>query len=175
MVLLITTEATLSTLLVFSYFYLRYLAPQWPPGGIEAPKLTRPIIATIILLSSSVPMVWAETGIKRGSQLRLRAGLLASFVLGVVFLLLQVWEYHDETFGPPTLAYGSLFFTSTSVHGLHVLGGLGMNVVVQARAWKGRFTRDRHLAVQNAALYRHFVDAVWIVIFSSLYISPHLH
>ncbi len=175
MVLLITTEATLFTLLVFSYFYLRYLSPQWPPGGIEAPKLTRPIIATVILLSSSAPMVWAETGIKRGNQWRLRFGLLASFVLGVVFLLLQVWEYHDETFGPQTLAYGSLFFTITGVHGLHVLGGLGMNAVVQIRAWKGQFTRQRHLAVQNAALYWHFVDAVWIVIFASLYISPHLH
>ncbi len=174
MVLLITTEATLFTLLVFSYFYLRYLAPQWPPPGLEAPKLTRPVVATIILLSSSGPMIWAERGIKRGSQWRLRAGLLATFVLGVIFLALQILEYHDEKFGPQTFAYGSLFFTITSVHGLHVIGGLGMNVVIQIRAWKGQFTRRRNLAVENAALYWHFVDVVWIVVFSSLYISPHL-
>jgi len=70
--------------------------------------------------------------------------------------------------------YGSLFFTITGFHGAHVLVGLVMNIVVQVWAWRGWLTRERHLPVTCAAMYWHFVDAVWIVVFASLYITPRL-
>jgi heme/copper-type cytochrome/quinol oxidase subunit 3 len=117
-------------------------------------------------------MWWADSGIRRGAQRRLRAGLAVTFVLGVVFLSLQGVEYARATFTPATDAYGSLFFTITGFHGAHVAAGLIMNAVVQVRAWANHFTAERHLAVANVAMYWHFVDVVWLVVFLSLYLSP---
>ena len=101
-------------------------------------------------------------------------GLLVTFLLGAVFIALQAWEWSQKTFTPQTSAYGSLYFTVTGFHGAHVVAGLLMNVVVQVWAWRGLFTRDRHAFVSNAALYWHFVDAVWVVVFTSLYLVPRL-
>jgi heme/copper-type cytochrome/quinol oxidase subunit 3 len=174
MVLLITTEATLFACLLFSYFYLAVSNPVWPLGGIQPPDLLLPGSGTVVLLSSSAPMAWAEAGIRRGQQGRLRLGMALSFLLGAVFLGIQAVEYSHKPFTPQTNAYGSLFFTITGFHGAHVFVGLLMSAVTQLRAWLGHFSASRFLAVQNSALYWHFVDAVWIFIFASLYLSPHV-
>jgi heme/copper-type cytochrome/quinol oxidase subunit 3 len=174
MVLFILTEATLFTTFLVSYFFLRFQATAlWPPDGIESPTLVLPAIMTVVLLSSSIPMHIADAGIRRGSRLRLRVGLLVSFLLGAVFLGLQVFEYAEKLkeFTPQTNAYGSLFFMITGAHGAHVAGGLLLNLWTQVQAGRGFYSRDRHLTVRNVALYWHFVDAVWIAIFSSLYLA----
>jgi heme/copper-type cytochrome/quinol oxidase subunit 3 len=174
MLLFILTEASLFATFIVSYFFLRFQStPRWPPEGIESPTLLLPSVMTVILLSSSVPMHIADTGIRRGSRRRLRVGLLVSFLLGATFLGLQVYEYADKLkeFTPQTNAYGSLFFMITGFHGAHVLGGLLLNLWVQIQAARGFFGPDRHLTVRNVALYWHFVDAVWIAIFSSLYVA----
>jgi heme/copper-type cytochrome/quinol oxidase subunit 3 len=174
MLLFILTEATLFATFLVSYFFLRFQStPRWPPEGIETPTLLLPSIMTVILLSSSVPMHIADAGIRRGSRLRLRLGLLASFVLGATFLGLQAVEYVEKLreFTPQTNAYGSLFFMITGFHGAHVAVGLLLNLWVQIQAGRGFYGPDRHLTVRNVALYWHFVDAVWIAIFSSLYLA----
>lgn len=175
MVLLIATEATIFVCLLSSYFYLRSYAASWPLGDLKRPELKLPIIMTVVLLSSSAPVFWAESGIRKGDQRRLRIGLLLGFLLGLAFILMQGYEYAHKDFSLQTNAYGSLFYTITGFHGIHVLIGLLMSLYVQARAWLGHFTPRRRLAVENFALYWHFVDAVWIFIFSSLYISTYLY
>ncbi|HEX2267639.1 MAG TPA: cytochrome c oxidase subunit 3, partial [Actinomycetota bacterium] len=98
-------------------------------------------------------------------------------VMGATFLGFQAVEYREivtEQFTARTNVYGSLFFTITGFHGLHVAVGLVMNGWVQWYAGRGRFSAERHLAVENVALYWHFVDAVWVFILFSLYLSPHL-
>lgn len=177
MLLFILTEATLFATFLVSYFFLRFQStPRWPPDGIETPTLVLPSIMTVILLSSSVPMHIADAGIRRGSRLRLRLGLLVSFVLGAIFLGLQAVEYVEKLreFTPQTNAYGSLFFMITGFHGAHVAGGLLLNLWVQIQAGRGFYGPARHLTVRNVALYWHFVDAVWIAIFSSLYLAAAL-
>jgi heme/copper-type cytochrome/quinol oxidase subunit 3 len=174
MALLIATEAALFAYLLFSYFYLASVAPgRWPPGA--DPKLTLALPNTLILLASSGTMWWAESGIRQGNQGRLRAGLFLTLVLGLTFLAIQGVEYARKPFTPQTDAYGSLFFTITGFHGAHVAAGLLMNAVVQVRAWLGHFGAERHLAVTNTAWYWHFVDCVWLAVFTSLYVLPRLH
>jgi cytochrome c oxidase subunit III len=177
MVMFITTEATLFAALIASYFYLRFKAtPQWPLGGIKPPELPLPLVMSVVLLSSSLPMAWADHGIRKGNVGRLRLGFALTFLLGASFLGMQGYEYLTKLkeFTPTTNAYGSLFFAITGFHGTHVAVGLLMNLFVQVRAWLGHFSERRHLHVQTTAMYWHFVDAVWVVILASLYVGPHL-
>ena len=178
MVWLIATEATLFAALLASYFYLRFrYGVEWPPEGLPEPELQLPLTMSALLLSSSIPVHLAETGIKRGSVGALRIGLAVGFVLGATFLILTLaveWPETLHEFTPQTNVYGSLFFTITGFHAVHVLVGLAMNLWAQIRAWKGAFDRDRNVTIQNFTMYWHFVDVVWIFVFLTLYVSPRL-
>lgn len=172
MVFVITTEAMLFAYLLASYYYLGSMTSgAFPAGGTPPLELTLP--NTIILLISSGTMWWGERGIRRGDQRRLRVGMLITLILGVIFLVIQGIEYSKKPFALQTNAYSGLFFVITGLHGTHVLVGLLMNVVVQVWAWRGWFGPGRHLAVTNTAMYWHFVDAVWLVVFFTIYITPH--
>lgn len=172
MVSLIATEGMLFACLFASYVFLFGSVEAFGAEGGRNPPLTLVIPMTVVLLASSVAMYWGERGIRQGDQTRLRIGMAISFVLGVTFLVLQSIEYSHRHAHPSTSAYDSLFYTITFIHGSHVFVGLLMGAVTQVRAWLGHFTSQRHLAVQNTALYWHFVDAVWIVVFALLYVSP---
>ncbi|MGH2751682.1 MAG: cytochrome c oxidase subunit 3 [Actinomycetota bacterium] len=176
MVMLIATEAMLFGSLIAAYFYIRFGSdPVWPPDGIATPSLELPLIMSVILFSSSVPTHIAERAVKKGRQGPLRWGLLLGFLLGALFLGLQIGvEYPEKLheFSPTDNAYGSLFYTITGFHGLHVAIGLGMSAWVQLRAWRGAFDEHRHVTVQNFVMYWHFVDVVWLFVLSTIYLSP---
>jgi heme/copper-type cytochrome/quinol oxidase subunit 3 len=175
MVLLIATEATLFAVLLVSYFYLRFkTSGGWPPDGIADPKLLRAVVMTLVLASSSIFVHFAEVGVRRGSQRALVAGLALGFCLGSLFIGLQSWEtvVVAREFTPRTDAYGSLFFTITGAHSAHLVAGLLLVAWIQVRAWMGAYTPRRHLGVQMAAIYWHFVVVVQIAIFATLYLSP---
>ena len=177
MLLLIATEATLFALLLVSYFYERFESVgPWPPDDIAEPKLLVPAVMTALLMASSVPAYLADTSIRRGEVDRLRLYLASTLVLGAAFLGLQAWEYSNEldVLRPQTDAYGSLFYTVTGLHGLHVIVGLFLLGWVLAWALRGRYGADRHLAVEISSLYWHFVHVVWLFVFLSLYLSPRL-
>jgi heme/copper-type cytochrome/quinol oxidase subunit 3 len=177
MVCLIATEATLFGLLLASYFYLRFRSgATWPPDGIEKPTLELPLIMSLILWSSSIPVHMADRAIRRGKQLVLRLGLAFGFLLGVAFLAMQLFLEYPETlaeFTPTTNAYGSLFYTITGFHGAHVIVGLMMSAWTQIRAWTGAFDEHRHVTVQIFVMYWHFVDVVWVFVLATIYLSPH--
>jgi heme/copper-type cytochrome/quinol oxidase subunit 3 len=168
------TEAMLFASFFGAYFFLRGSVQAFGAEGGQYVPLTRPLIMTVLLLSSSVTAWWGETGIKRGDGTRLRIGLAITWVLGVAFLFVQASEYAARDVSWTTSAYDSLFITITGFHGAHVAGGLLMNSYVQVRSWLGHFTAERHDAVSNAVLYWHFVDAVWVLILAVLYFSPRL-
>jgi heme/copper-type cytochrome/quinol oxidase subunit 3 len=173
LVFLVATEAALFVYLLFSYFYLASQAPgPWPPSG--APPILSAAINTAILLASSVTAFWAERGIERGSNGRLIAGLSLSLLLGAVFAGVQVHDWMDKPFSPSTDAYGSLFYTITGVHIAHVAVGLFILASLIVWAALGRFSARRHLHVTVGVLYWHFVDAVWLVVFTTLFLTPRL-
>jgi cytochrome c oxidase subunit 3 len=174
MVVLIMTEAMIFAGLLGSYFFVRAISPTWPLDHIEPPELARISLFTVVLLGSSVPIFWAESGIRKGNQRRLRIGLLLSFLLGASFMVNLAFEYEELHFGVRDNAYASLYYAITGLHGLHVFVGLLMNLIVQIKAWQGKFSASRHLTVEIFGLYWHFVDVVWIFVFSSLYVSLHI-
>jgi heme/copper-type cytochrome/quinol oxidase subunit 3 len=170
MLCLVATEAALFAVLLFSYFFIGAHASVWPPDGPRPLTLTG--INTIVLLTSSLTMWWATSGIEAGRVGRLRAGLALTLVLGIAFACVQSVEWAHLPFSPATHSYGSLFYTITGFHGAHVIVGLLMIAVVLLRALLGHFSANRCLAVRLTAIYWHFVDVVWLFVFTTLYLSP---
>lgn len=174
MAIVCATEAAFFAYLLMSYFYLALRSPGWPPPGIEEPRLARPSLMTVLLVASSVVLWWGERGIERGEQRRLRAGLAGAALLGAAFITLQVLEYRRElrVMTPGVHAYASIFYTTTAFHGAHVTFGLLLLLFTLARAMLGHFAERSHLGVRVTSLYWHFVDVVWLFIFTFLYLSP---
>jgi len=172
--LVIATEACFFGYLLFSYWYLAAFATTWPPHDAQV-SLHLALPNTGILLASSALLIWGESGIKRGRIGQLRAGLALTTALGALFVAVQFVEWSRQTVTPSGSLWGSVFFTITGFHVAHVCVGLLMLVVVQVGAWRGAFTARRHGYVSNAALYWHFVDVVWLAVFTSLYLVPVLN
>src|SRR5579871_257696 len=141
---------------------------------IATAELRYSVPFSFVLWGSSIPIFWADAAIKKGRQGALRAGLLLSALMGASFLLYTARDFNDLTFGWRTNAYGSIYYTIVGLHALHVIIGLGFNVIVQVKAWQRKFTAERHTTVEVFSLYWHFVDAVWIFVFSSLFLSEAL-
>jgi len=176
-VLFLLTDVAVFAAMLASYFYLRFAAnSEWPPAGIEVPKLLKPAILTVLLVPSSIPLIWADLGIKKGQRGRLIAGVSLTFLMGAAFLGVQYTEYAEKLkeYGPSSNAYGSLFYLITGWHGFHVLVGLLGLAFVLAAAISGRITKHHHARVRMIALFWHTVDAVWIAIVATVYLSPHL-
>jgi heme/copper-type cytochrome/quinol oxidase subunit 3 len=172
--LTIATEGTIFVALLAAYFFVRSTSPDWPQGGISPPELMPISVFTVVLLASSIPIVWGESAIRRGDVRGLRVALATSFVMGLAFVVNQALEYGKLEFGLHDNAYASLFILITGLHGLHLIVGLLISVVVQVKAARGWFSADRHVTVSVFSLYWHFVDGVWIFVFASLYLTAHL-
>ena len=174
MTLFIVTEAALFLMLFFAYFYLGRDESRWPLD--EPPKLKLSSIMLAVLLTSSVILHLGEQFSKRGRESLARAAVSATVALGIGFLVLQFFEYKDRlrTLQPGTDAYGSIFYTITGLHGLHLILGICMLAYVLALPRLEHSDRSPYRALHNSSLYWHFVDAVWVVIMVLLYYLPHL-
>ncbi len=174
-VVLIATEGMLFLALIATYFFLRASAPTWPLGGIEPPELGwRAWTFTAILLGSSIPIFWADAAIKKGRRRAVGIGLMLSALMGAAFLVNTIFEFRDLTFGWDTNAYGSIYYVIVGLHATHVAVGLMISAVVQVKLWTGLVDEEHHTSVEVFSLYWHFVDAVWILVYSAVFISPHL-
>lgn len=165
-------EVVLFGALIGSYIFVRLNSTSWPAAG-ELFSVTSGAINTFILLTSSLTVVLALASIKAGSQTGFRAGLVATFVLGLAFLANKALEWrelfaHGFTFssGLP----GSTYFITTGVHGAHVAVGLAALAYLLLKAFKAGFTQEDHGAVESWGLYWHFVDVVWVFLFPLFYL-----
>lgn len=170
---LIATEAALFGYLLFTYYYsVSQNGPSWLPTTDPSFKLAGP--NTIVLLLSSVAVWWGERGIRRGARLRAAAGLAIGVVLGAAFAVVQVLEWKSKPYTLGSSGYASLYFTITGFHMAHVLGGLVALSAVLAWTLLGYFDARRHAPYLIGAAYWHFVDAVWLAVFATFYLAPHL-
>lgn len=173
MIFVVLTEAALFAYLLFSYFYLAvqpHMPGTFPEGG--PPSLALALPNTLVLLASSIAVGWAQLGIQRGSQTRLVLGLAGGALLGVVFLVVQYFEWAAKPFSIDTSAYASLYFTITGFHMAHVVIGVLMLAALLLWSALGHFNRVRYAHIHIGALYWHFVDAVWLAVFLTFYLTP---
>ena len=174
MIMLIGTEAALFGYLLFAYYYLAVQhGREWLPAVLPGWRWSIP--ETIALLLSAA-IVWAAERrlIRNGSDLFLVLMLIAAALLGVVFLVLEAFDWVSESFTPYTDAYGSLFFAITGIHFLHLLVGVLILLVLALWAGLGYFDRRRTAILMTGALYWYFVSLSWLVFFFTLYVSPRL-
>ncbi len=144
----------------------------FPPAGIETfDPWHLPLINTLVLLLSGCAATWAHHAIVHENNRRdLTTGLLIAVVLGVIFTFLQAYEYTHAGFGFAGNIYGANFFMATGFHGAHVIIGTIFLFVCYLRARAGHFTPERHVGLEAAAWYWHFVDVVWLFLFASIYV-----
>ena len=171
MLLFIASEIMLFGSFFTAYFFVRVVnsAPSWPPPPFHLPVFVAGV-NTAILLTSSFTMHWALQAIKRGSRAGLQAGLVLTLLLGLTFLLTQIREYSRVGFAPHDNAFGTVFYGLTGLHGAHVFVGLTLLTFATTRAFRGHFTPQAHWGVEIPGIYWHFVDVMWIVVYTTVYI-----
>ncbi|GAA4811205.1 hypothetical protein GCM10023232_02950 [Sphingosinicella ginsenosidimutans] len=170
---LVATEAALFAYLLFAYYYLGASAPSgWLLEPHPSLKLAGP--NTIVLLLSSVAMWWGERGVKLNRRGDALVGTGLAFVLGALFAAVQLLEWKAKTYGPGASSYASLYFVTTGFHMAHVLVGLVILALLFLWTAIGYFSPVRRIAVTNGTYYWHFVDAVWLFVFTTYYVTPYL-
>ena len=171
MLLFIASEIMLFGSFFTIYFFVRVVnnAPEWPPEGFHLPVYVA-FINTCILVTSSFTVHWALQSVRRNNRAGLQAGLVLTFLMGLTFLLTQAIEYARVGFAPHDNAFTTVFFCLTGLHGAHVFVGLNILLFMTIRSFRGHFSAEHHDGVELGGIYWHFVDVMWIVVYTTVYI-----
>jgi cytochrome c oxidase subunit 3 len=180
MMLFITSEVMFFAGLFAAYFNSRAGNTPWPPEEFAHSLQIMPFVgpATVLLILSSFTCQIAVWSIRKGDRTRFLRAMAITLGLGITFLLMQAVDYYMLGNEKPvglTLSsgiFGTTYYTLTGFHGAHVFGGVIMLAVVLYRGMAGQFSARHHDAVEAASLYWHFVDVVWILLFTILYLVP---
>jgi len=170
MFLFIASEIMLFGSFFTAYFFIRVVRPTPDWHDIHELPVFVAGLNTAILLTSSATMHWALQSIKRGHRAGLKAGLVLTFCMGLTFLLTQIAEYARIGFAPHDDSFATVFFCLTGLHGAHVFVGLTLLLFATMRAFRGHFTPEHHHGVEIPGIYWHFVDVMWIVVYTTVYI-----
>jgi cytochrome c oxidase subunit III len=158
---------------IAAYGALRIDNVNWPvPSHFLGIQTTA--LMTFILICSSVTMVEALSGIQHGNQRKFRLFLFGTIIGGILFLMMQAYEWHHLIWGEGMSIkrdlFDATFFLLTGFHGCHVFGGVVYNSVLWVRGLMGKITQAKAGLIEIAGLYWHFVDLVWILIFTFVYL-----
>jgi cytochrome c oxidase subunit 3 len=174
MVVFLASWAMMFSSLFFAYGFVRARATVWPPLDVPVLPVGLPALNTAVLLASSLTFARGLSELKRGERRALPVWVALTFLLGAVFLGLQlhvwqsVWDagLHLTSGG----IYGSAFYALTTFHALHVAVGLLLLLWVFFQALRGQYTEHNHVKVRLCTMFWHFVDVVWILMFLTLYV-----
>ncbi len=169
----LVSEVMFFTALIGSYIILRWgTGAAWPePRTVLAIPITA--LNTFILICSSVSMVKAYAAATKDDQAGLKKWLLLTVLGGATFVSVQAYEYHhliEKGFLPSSGLFGSTFYTMTGFHGFHVTCGVISMIWVTIRAFRGKYAGGNYRGVETIGLYWHFVDLVWIILFTIVYL-----
>ncbi|AKG22369.1 cytochrome c oxidase subunit 3 [Calothrix sp. 336/3] len=153
-----------------TFLYFRNLYSTWPPEGTEV-ELLLPAINTFILVSSSFVIHLGDAAIKRGDVAGMRKWYKLTAIMGIIFLVGQVIEYLTLGYGLTTNVFANCFYVMTGFHGLHVFVGVLLILGVMRRSHRpDHYSASKHTGVEMAEIYWHFVDIIWIVLFTLIYL-----
>lgn len=176
-VIFILSETALFGGLFGGYLYNMFSLGTWLPENTPhgVPPLTTAFILSVFLISSSFTMQIAESKLERGNAGGFKGWLLATMVLGGLFIAGMATEWTKligEGFTVSTNAFGTFFYTITGMHGSHVLVGLTLMLILMTLAVRGKIGKKRQSIVKAAGYYWHFVDIVWLLVLSLIYVLP---
>jgi cytochrome c oxidase subunit 3 len=170
MLLFIMSEVMIFGAFFTAYFFIRIVTHNpWPAKGTTVPEYVA-LVNTFILMSSSVTLHWALVSVRKGNRFGLKAGMVATFLLGLTFLFVQINEYVHVGFAPHDSAQGTVFYSLTGLHGAHVFIGLCLLAMVTWRSFRGHYTPAAHQGMEVPGIYWHFVDIMWIVVYTTVYV-----
>ena len=165
MAVFVATEATLFGTIFGTYFYLRFNTPNWPPAGIEPPKVVLPLVLTGVLVATSIPIQAAVAAARRGRAGIAVGALALALVVQAGYFGMQVHQYLADLdkFSPKDTAYGSIYFTMLGAHHAHVVIGMLLVLWLLGRLSTG-ITRYRLVGLQATAFYWHFVNLLALLV-----------
>jgi cytochrome c oxidase subunit III len=170
MVVFVASEAMFFATFFGAYFTIYSVNPVWPPAGFPRLKPDLATVLTVLLVASSVTL---QIGVRAIRQDRTRAMLVwlgLTILLGAGFLGLQLFDYSLLGFGVRDGIFGSLFYVMTGLHMAHVFGGVVFLVLVLVQGLGGQLTHAHHDSIEAGSIYWHFVDVVWICLFTTFYV-----
>ncbi len=171
--LFLASETMFFTGLIGAYIVLRLAQPEWP-NPLETLNIPLTALNTFLLICSSATLVIGLQSAKDDNKEGVQVGLFLTVLLGALFLCIQAYEYtelmHEAHFLPSTSLFSACFFTMTGFHGMHVFAGVVCMFVVFIRSMKGCYSSKEYRGIEVAGLYWHFVDLVWIILFTILYL-----
>ena len=157
--------------LILSYVILRLGAEQWLPPGVSGPELSGEIVSnTVVLLSSSFVIYFAERALEKRNIWLFRLLWLTTSIMGAYFLVGEIKEWLGLNFGIDTGLVGGTFYLLTGFHGLHITVGILLQMIMLLRSFIPGNYRGGSYGVNAVSLFWHFVDVIWILLFSLLYL-----
>jgi cytochrome c oxidase subunit 3 len=173
--LFLVSDCVLFSSFIFAYLYLRNSGQGWPPPGIPRLDVAFAAVNAAVLFGSGATMHYALENWKHGNFMRYMWLLIATIVLGAAFVGGQVYEYNRLIFVEHVSWWGSgifgaSFFTLTGMHGMHVSLGVIYLVVLLLQSASGVYTKSKYFGITAGTLYWHFVDVIWVVLFSIFYL-----
>ena len=175
MVLFIASEVMFFSAWFWAFFNASLFPPEqingvWPPPGVVPfNPWELPFLNTLILLTSGVTVTWAHHALIEGNRTHLLQGVALTILLGLTFTGVQAYEYSHAAFGFKDGIYSTTFYMATGFHGFHVIVGTIFLIVCFFRAQNNHFKTDHHFGFEAAAWYWHFVDVVWLFLFTCIY------
>lgn len=173
--LFLISDCVLFSSFIFAYLYLRNSGQGWPPPGIQRLDVAFAAWNSVVLFGSGATMHYALENFKHGNFMKYMWFLLATIVLGIGFLGGQAYEYNHLIFSEHVTwsgsgIFGASFFTLTGMHGFHVFLGVCYLSVLVLQSAAGVYTKGKFFGITAGTLYWHFVDVIWVVLFSIFYL-----
>lgn len=165
------SESIIFLSFIFTYVALRLTSPNWLPPGVKGPELSGSVIIhSVVLVSSSLVIQLAERALKHRRLNKFRLLWLTTSAMGAYFLFGEIKEWLSNDFGLTTGLVGGTFYLLTGFHGLHVLTGVLLQLLMLVRSFiRGNYDKG-YLGVSMTTLFWHFVDGIWVILFSLLYL-----
>ena len=170
MVIFVASEAMFFATFFGAYFTIYSVNPVWPPAGFPRLEPELATVLTVLLVASSVTLQIGVRAIRRDRTRAMLVWLGLTILLGAGFLGLQLYDYSLLGFGVRDGIFGSLFYVMTGLHMAHVFGGVVFLVLVLVQGLGGQLTHAHHDSMEAGSIYWHFVDVVWICLFTTFYL-----